>query len=79
MSAIFGAVALYGFFLALIAGCVLLALGLHVVKRHPANYDPARNARRYTRPALVLVILIALGVLGVIVGLIGAGIAILTT
>lgn len=79
MSAIFGSLALYGFFLALVAGAALLTLGLHVVKRHPASYDPARNARRYTRPALVLVILIALGVLGVIVGLIGAGIAILTT
>lgn len=78
MAETFGAVALLGFFLALIAGCILLALGIHVTKKHPGQYDPARNAKRYTRPALVLVILIALGVAAVVIGLIGAGIALLT-
>jgi uncharacterized iron-regulated membrane protein len=79
MGAIFGVTALYGFFLALVAGCVLFALGLYVVKRYPANYDPARNAKRYVYPATVLVILATLGALAVVVGLIGAGISILVT
>ena len=79
MSAVFGSIALGGFVVAVLAGLALLALGLHVVKRHPANYDPARNAKRYTRPALVLVVVIALAVISIIVGIIGAGVAILTT
>lgn len=78
MAGTFGVVAFLGLMLAIFAAVVLLIVGLIVTRKHPAKYDPARNAKRYTRPALVCVILIALGVLAFIVGLIGAGIALLT-
>lgn len=78
MAAIFAIIAGLGFGLGLVAALALLALGLFVTRRHPAEYDPARNAPRFVRPAGVLVALIALGVLAFIVGLIGAAIASLT-
>lgn len=74
MSTVFGFVALLGFGLALVALIAIIALGLYVVRRHPGEYDPARNAPRFTRPALVFVLLIVLGTLAVAVGLVGAAI-----
>lgn len=68
-----------GFMLAASSALALLLLGLVVVKRHPAAYDPARKAKRFTLPAGALVILTALGCALFAVGLIAAGILALTT
>lgn len=34
-----------------VALLLLVLVGVRVVKKHPAEYDPARNAKRYTYPA----------------------------
>lgn len=79
MIEIFGAAALFGFFLALVAACALTALGVRVVKKYPDRLDPERSAKRYTRPAGVLVMLVVLGVLMLVVGLIGLGLTLIAT
>lgn len=53
---------------------ITLGVGLYVVNRHPANYDPARAARRYTLPAGVGVLLIIVGLFVFVGGLIALAI-----
>lgn len=52
MPGILGAVSLFAFMAAVLCGILLLVTGIVAIKRHPAIDDPARNAKRYTRPAL---------------------------
>lgn len=54
-------IALVALALALLAALALVALGLVVIKRHPGDYDPARSAKRYTRPALALFLIALFG------------------
>lgn len=79
MVAAFFATGFFGFWLAVVCALVLIVLGRHVVKKFPDRLDPERNAKRYTRPAGVLVLLVVLGVIALIVGLIGGGVALLAT
>lgn len=55
-----GAVSLIGFAVWLTAFLAVIALGFAVVMSHPDKEDPERNASRFTRPAIVGV-LVALG------------------
>lgn len=55
------AIAILGLLLIFLPAAALFVLGAHVVKRHPGEYDPARNAPRYVRPALFLICAIIIG------------------
>lgn len=79
MAEAFVALAFFGFFLAVTAAIVLVIIGRHVVKKFPDRLDPERNAKRYTRPAGVLVLIVVISVIVLIVGLIGAGVTLLIT
>lgn len=79
MLEVFGSAALFGFFLALTMALALFALGRRVVKKYPDRLDPERSAKRYTRPAGVLVLLVVLGVGLLIVGLLGLGVTLIFT
>lgn len=77
MAGAFALAALVAFAIMVVAGLSLVTLGIYVTRRHPATYDPARNAKRYTRPAGVLLIITLLASGGTAFGLIAAGIALL--
>lgn len=64
-----GTIALLGFAVWLVSALVLCFVGFVVVTKHPAKYDPARNAPRFTLPALALA---ALSIVGFVVGIIAS-------
>lgn len=61
-----------GFAVGLVA---LFAVGLYVAARHPAEYDPARTARRFTAPALIAACVAVLSLACALVSFVGVLVA----
>ena len=58
---------------------VLILLAVHVVKKYPHRLDPERGKKRYTRPALILVIIAGLSFISAAAAIIGVMVTLVTS
>lgn len=74
-----GILALSGLAALIVGLVVVFAAGIRAVTKHPGEYDPARNAKRYTMPAFLGLVVAAVGLMAFFGGLAGFVVAALAT